>query len=44
MKCKLESGLPGERSITSDAQMATPLSKELKQRTMEPLDENERGE
>ena len=39
---KLESRLPGEMSITSDMQM-TPYYVR-KQRTKEPLHENERGE
>ena len=42
IKHKLESRLPGELSITSDMQMAPPLQQ--KERTKEPLDENERGE
>ena len=42
MKYKLESRLPGEISITSDTQMTPPLWQ--KERTKEPLDENERGE
>ena len=42
MKHKLESRLLGEISITSDTQM-TPIYGR-KQRTMEPLDESERGE
>ena len=42
MKYKLESRLPGEISITSDMQMTPPLWQ--KERTKEPLDENERGE
>ena len=48
MKYKLESGLLGEISITSDMQMRFPLTaeseEELKRRgTKEPLDEGERG-
>ena len=39
MKHKLESRLPGERSITSDMQMTPPLWQKVK-----PLDLNERGE
>ena len=39
MKHKLESGLPGEISITSDTQMTPPLWQKVK-----PLDESERGE
>ena len=42
IKHKLESRLPGELLITSDMQMAPPLQQ--KERTKEPLDENERGE
>ena len=38
-KHKLESGLPGEISITSDTQMTPPLWQKVK-----PLDESERGE
>ena len=41
MKCKLESRLPGEMSITSDMQMTPPLCR--KQRTKETLEESERG-
>ena len=41
MKHKLESRLPGEISITSDAEMVPPLYR--KQRTKELLDESERG-
>ena len=43
MKHKLESGLPGEISITSDMQMTPPLWQKVKG-TKEPLDEGERGE
>ena len=44
MKQKLESRLPGEKSITSGVQM-TPLFLGRKQRgTKEPLDEGERRE
>ena len=43
MKCKLESRLPGEISITSDMQMTPPLWQKAK-RNKEPLDESERGE
>ena len=42
MKHKLESRFQGETSITSDTQMIPPLSR--KQRTKEPLDENQTGE
>ena len=43
MKHKLESGLLGEISITSDMQMTPPYGR--KQRGIkEPLDEGERGE
>ena len=43
MKLKLESGLLGEISITSNMQMISPYGK--KQRgTKEPLDEGQRGE
>ena len=43
MKHKLESGLPGEISITLDTQMTLPNGR--KQRgTKEPLDKGERGE
>ena len=56
MKHKLESGLPGEISITSDMQMTSPLWQKVKKRRAffvkaldesafkEPLDESERGE
>ena len=37
---KLESGFPGEISITSDTQMTPPLWQNI--RTKEPLDESER--
>ena len=40
MKHKLESGLPGEISITSDMQITPPLW--LKPRTKELLDEGEK--
>ena len=43
MKHKLESGLPGDKSITSDMQMTPPCDRKGR-RTKEPLDENERGE
>ena len=43
MKHKLESRLPGEISITSDMQMASPLWQKAK-RNKEPIDEGERGE
>ena len=43
MKHKLESGLPGEISITSEMQMTPPLWQKVK-RTKKPLDESERGE
>ena len=42
-KYKLESGLPGEISITSDMQMKPPYGKKQK-RTKERPDESERGE
>ena len=43
MKCKLESKLLGEISITSDMQMTPPYGR--KQRgTKEPSDEGQRGE
>ena len=42
-KHKLESGLLGEISITSDMQMTPPLWQKGR-RTKEPLDEGERGE
>ena len=42
MKCKLESRLLGELSITSDMQMIPPYGR--KQRTKEPFDENQKGE
>ena len=42
MKHKLESGLPGEISITSDMQITPPLWQKAK--TEEPLHESERGE
>ena len=50
MKHKLESGLLGEISITSDMQMTPPLWLKAHpygrkgRRTKEPLDESERGE
>ena len=43
MKHKLESGLLGEISITSDRQMTPPYGRKQR-RTKEPLDESERGE
>jgi len=39
MKHKLESRLPGERSITSDTQMTPPLWQKVKKKTKEPLDD-----
>ena len=42
MKHKLESRFQGEISITSDMQMPPPFGR--KQRTKEPLDENESRE
>ena len=42
MKCKLESRLPGEISITSNMQM-TPWGRKQRE-TKQPLDEDERGE
>ena len=42
MTHKLESGLLGEISITSDSQMTPPLWKKARG-TEEPLDERERG-
>ena len=42
-KHKLESGFPGEISITSDMQMTPPLWQKVR-RTKEPLNEGERGE
>ena len=42
MKHRLESRLLGDISITSDMQMKHPYGR--KQRTKEPLEENERGE
>ena len=42
VKCKLESRLPGERSITSDTQMTPPLWQKAK-KNLEPLDGSERG-
>ena len=44
MKQKLESRLPGEKSITSGMQMTPPLWQKAKKKTKEPLDESERGE
>ena len=44
MKHKLESGLPGEISITSDMQMTPPLWQKVKKNYKKPLDERERGE
>ena len=43
MKHKLESGLPGEISITSEMQMAPHYGRKWR-RTKEPLNESERGE
>ena len=43
MKHRLESGLPGEISITSDMQVTPPYDRK-RRGTEEPLDENERGE
>ena len=43
MKCKLESRLPGEISITSICRWHHPYGRKLR-RTKEPLDESERGE
>ena len=43
MKHKLESRLPGERSITSDMQMTPPLWQKVK-RNSKASDESERGE
>ena len=43
MKHKLESGLLGEISITSDLQMTPPWWQKWR-KTKEPLDESERGE
>ena len=43
MKHKLESGLQGEISLTSDMQMTPPLWQKAK-KTKELLDESERGE
>ena len=45
MKHKLESGLPGEISITSDMQMTPPLwqSEELKNLLMKVKEENEKA-
>ena len=42
MNHKLESRLPGEKSITSGMQMLTLSGR--KRRTKKPLDEGERGE
>ena len=39
---KLESGLPGETSITSDTQMTPPLWQKAR-KNKEPLDESQRG-
>ena len=44
IKHKLESGLLGEISITSDMQMTPPLWQKEKRNYKEPLDESERGE
>ena len=43
MKYKLESGLLGEISITSDMQMIQPYGRKQSE-TKEPLDEGEIGE
>ena len=43
MKHKLESRLPGEKSITSHMQMTPPLWQKVK-KTKKPLDESESGE
>jgi len=43
MKHKLESRLPGERSITSDMQMTSPYGRK-RRRTKEPPDVSKRGE
>ena len=43
MKCKLESRLQGEISITSDMQI-TPPDVRKQRRTKEPLDESEIAE
>ena len=42
-KHKLKSRSPGEKSITSDMQMTSPLWQKVK-KTKEPLDASERGE
>ena len=42
MKHKLESRLPGEISITSDAQITPPLRQ--KPKSKEPLDESGKGD
>ena len=44
IKHKLESGLLGEISITSDMQMTPPLWQKEKRNYKEPLDESEKGE
>ena len=44
MKHKLDSGLPGEISITSDMQMTPPFYGRKQRRTKEPLDKSKRGE
>ena len=43
MKCKLESRLLGEISITSDVQITLPYGRKQR-RTKETIDESERGE
>ena len=43
MKQKLDSGFPGEVSISSEMQM-TPLLRQKVKKIKEPLDESERGE
>ena len=43
MKCKLESILPGEISITSDTHVTPSYGRKCRG-TEEPLDESERGE
>ena len=43
MSHKLDSGLPGEISITSDMQMTPPKGKK-RSGTKEPFDEGKRGE
>ena len=44
IKHKLESGLLGEISITSDMQVTPPLWQKAKRNYKEPLDESEKGE